>query len=274
MGLPIAPHAAIGEVTDTDVIIVADLALNPDLDPHGAWPEMADWVRRQHDAGAIVCSVCTGTVLLASTGLLNGHEATTHWSACGIIEKYFPEVTMRPERIIVPAGHEHRIVTGGGSSSWEDLSLYLITRLCGNTEARQTAKIFLLGDRSDGQLPFAVMGKPKSHDDATISACQTWAALHYDDDNPVARMVAQSGLAERTFKRRFKAATGYAPIDYVQTLRIEEAKQMLETTAEPTDRIALQVGYEDPTFFRRLFKRRTGVTPARYRQKFKSLVRL
>ncbi|MCP4380544.1 MAG: helix-turn-helix domain-containing protein, partial [Hyphomicrobiales bacterium] len=81
----------------------------------------------------------------------------------------------------------------------------------------------------------------------------------------------QSGLAERTFKRRFKAATGYAPVDYVQTLRIEEAKQMLERSPEATDSVAHAVGYEDPAFFRRLFKRKTGVTPARYRQRFQTI---
>jgi transcriptional regulator GlxA family with amidase domain len=87
-------------------------------------------------------------------------------------------------------------------------------------------------------------------------------------------MVARSGLPARTFKRRFRAATGYAPLDYVQTLRIEEAKQLLETTGEPTDAVAHQVGYDDPAFFRRLFKRRTGVTPARYRQRFQSVGKL
>ena len=84
-------------------------------------------------------------------------------------------------------------------------------------------------------------------------------------------MVQQSGLAERSFKRRFKTATGYAPIDYVQKLRVEEAKHMLEATSEAIDQIARNTGYEDPTSFRRLFKRLTGVTPGRYRQRFQSL---
>jgi transcriptional regulator GlxA family with amidase domain len=86
--------------------------------------------------------------------------------------------------------------------------------------------------------------------------------------------LAESGLAERTFKRRFLAATGYSPVEYVQTLRVEEAKHLLETTRETTDLIAHRVGYEDPTFFRRLFKRRTGVTPARYRQRFQGIGKL
>jgi transcriptional regulator GlxA family with amidase domain len=115
------------------------------------------------------------------------------------------------------------------------------------------------------------MTKPKRHEDAVISDTQQWLAEHYDTSNPVKEMVQRSGLAERSFKRRFKSATGYAPIDYVQTLRVEEAKHMLEATGDAIDQVARKTGYEDPTSFRRLFKRLTGVTPGRYRQRFQSL---
>ena len=115
------------------------------------------------------------------------------------------------------------------------------------------------------------MNKPKRHEDAVIARCQEWLADHYNTPNPVKELVNRSGLAERSFKRRFKVATGYTPIDYVQTLRVEEAKHMLETTTDAIDLIARQTGYEDPTSFRRLFKRMAGVTPGRYRQRFQTL---
>jgi len=107
-----------------------------------------------------------------------------------------------------------------------------------------------------------------------IADCQVWIADHYAAPNPVSRLVARSGLPERSFKRRFRAATGFAPVAYVQTLRIEEAKQQLETTGLATDAVGRAVGYKDPASFRRLFKRSTGVTPARYRQRFRQLGRL
>ena len=135
------------------------------------------------------------------------------------------------------------------------------------------AKIFLIGDRSEGQLPYAAMVRPRPHGDQVIADCQTWIADHYAAPNPVSRMVERSGLPERSFKRRFSAATGFKPVAYVQTLRIEEAKQQLETTDWPTDRIGAAVGYEDPASFRRLFKRQTGITPARYRQRFRGVSR-
>lgn len=271
IGPPIAPQVALREAGPADCVIVTDLALASGR--HGNWDAETQWLRRQFEAGATLASVCTGSVLLAETGLLDGIEATTHWSAADIFRERYKRVRLRPERILCPAGPEHRIVTSGGPGSWEDLALYLIARFCGAAEAARIARIFVLGDRSDGQLVFSAMGRPRNHDDAAISACQAWIADHYAQPSPVAEMAKRSGLAERTFKRRFRAATGYTPVDYVMALRIEEAKQMLETGGEPVEAIASAVGYEDPTFFRRLFKRRTGVTPARYRQRYRAMVR-
>lgn len=161
-------------------------------------------------------------------------------------------------------------MTAGAAASWTDLVLYLVARFCGEEEARRTAKLFLFGDRTDGQLPFAARVRPRQHEDAAIAAAQVWIADNYAAPNPVAGMTEASGLAPRTFKRRFEAATGYGPLDYVQSLRIEEAKQMLETVDDPIDAIAMEVGYAEPAAFRRLFKRLTGLSPLPYRQKFRT----
>ena len=270
-GSQVVPHCRLDEATGPDIVIVTDLALNPHADPRGQWPAETQWLRDAYDKGAFVCTVCTGSLMLAGTGLLNGCTATTHWSAVDLFARYFPDVTLQPARILAPAGPGHRIVTSGGASSWEDLVLHLIARFCSQEEAIRMAKLFLMGDRSDGQLPFAAMGPARRHSDAAIAGCQEWIAQNYDSRNPVEAMTTRSGLSERTFKRRFKAATGQTPVAYIQALRIEEAKQMLETTAEPTDSIGHAVGYEDPSSFRRLFKRQTGITPARYRQRFQTL---
>lgn len=267
LGIPIASQDDISRSGPADVVIVTDLELHPDCDPRGRWAPECAWVRQQFAGGAIVCSVCTGALFLAEAGLLSGTEATTHWSATDLVTRYYPEVELRAERVLVPSGPDHRIVTSGGAASWEDLALYLIARFCGHADAIHIAKIFVMGDRSEGQLPYA-MARPCRHDDALVATCQAWIAEHYATNHPVSRMTELSGLSGRTFKRRFKAATGYNPVDYVQALRIEEAKQLLETTSESADTIASRVGYEDPSFFRRLFKRRVGTTPARYRQRF------
>lgn len=271
LGLAITPHASIGDEDHLAIVIVTDLALAPDAGDIGPWTEEAAWLRNLYRAGATVCSVCTGAVFLAETGLLDGLDATTHWASTRIFAERYPAVRLHPQRILCPAGPDHRIVTAGGSASWTDLALYLIASFSGEAEARRIAKVFLLGDRGEGQLPFAAMIRSRKHDDQVVGACQQWVAEHYDERNPVAQMMQKSGLSERTFKRRFKAATGYAPLDYVQMLRIEEAKQMLEKDGISTDQAAHEVGYEDPAFFRHLFKRMTGVTPARYRERYRRI---
>ncbi|WP_282608865.1 GlxA family transcriptional regulator [Pelagibius sp. Alg239-R121] len=272
-GVPVSPHTNLGEAGTCDIVIVSDLAISVELDPRGRWPEITEWLCTQQKDGALICAVCTGSVLLAESGLLDGREATTHWAIQTLFASHYPSVKLRMEQVLVTDGPDHQIITAGGASSWEDLALYLINRFLGRAETIRTAKIFLLGDRSDGQLPYAAISKPKPHSDAAISECQTWIADHYPNPKPVAHMAERANMTERTFKRRFRAATGYTPVTYVQTLRVEEAKQLLETTAAPSDEIAASVGYEDPAFFRRLFKRQTGLTPGRYRQRFQSLGR-
>lgn len=268
VGLPITPDLSLKEAKRADIVIVADLAIGREDETQGRWPEVVDWLRRQHSQGALICSVCTGSLMLAEAGLLDGVEATCHWAAIDQIRVRYPRVQLRPERVLVSSGVEHRIVTSGGNASWSDLALYIVARFCGEEEARRTAKLFLFGDRSNGQAPFAARVRPPQHDDAAVGAAQLWIADNYRSPNPVAAMTAVSGLAPRTFKRRFETAAGYSPLDYVQSLRIEEAKQMLEASDAGIDTIAGEVGYSEPAAFRRLFKRMTGISPLQYRQRF------
>jgi transcriptional regulator GlxA family with amidase domain len=267
-GPAIAVEAPMGDGPAPEIVIVTDLAFPLDADPRGRWPAEAAWARQRHAEGAVLCSICTGSLFLAEAGLLDGLEATSHWSAARLFRARYPQVRLRPERILSPAGPEHRIVTAGGASSWAELGLYLVARLAGAVEARRMAKLFVIGDKADGQLPFAAMARPRQHEDAAIDKAQLWLAGNYAEPNPVAHMAAVAGLPDRSFSRRFRKATGYGPVEYVHALRVEEAKQMLETTAEPAEAVAAAVGYADPVFFRRVFKRHVGVTPARYRRRF------
>ena len=270
-GAPVMPHAALSEVDRADVVVITDLAIDPREDHRGRWPEVVSWLHGLHDRGTMICSVCSGSVLLADAGLLDGRPATTHWAYIDHFHRFFPAVDLQPNRILLPAGPDGRIVTTGGMAAWEDLALYLIARYHGEAAAVQTARLFLFGDRSEGQLLYAARLIPKRIDDAAIAAAQAWVAEHYAAPNCLTRMIAVTGLPERTFKRRFRRATGLTPREYIQTLRIEEAKQMLETGEEAIDTIVEAVGYDDPASFRRLFKRLAGVTPGRYRQRYRQM---
>lgn len=271
-GIVVEPHATIGEVTSAEVVIVCDMYIPVDTPPHGRYGPEIDWLKRMYRNGAILGSVCSGSLVLAEAGLLDEQEASGHWAYADLFRKHYPKIRFRLDSILSFGGEQDRIVTAGGVTSWQDLALHLISRLCGTQDAIRTAKIYLLSDHADGQLPFAVLAPRVQTHDAVIGACQAWIAEHYDCQNPVASMTARSGLKPRTFARRFLAATGYHPVEYVHTIRVEEAKQMLETDTIGVEEIGRVVGYEDPAFFRRLFKRKAGVTPAAYRRKYSTMV--
>lgn len=256
-----------------DIVVVTDLVIPPEGDPRGSWPEVARWLARRHGEGACLVSVCSGSVLLAEAGLLDGLEATTHWAFAESYARLYPAVRWRSERILCVADGEGRLVTAGGAASWEDLALWLVARFAGPAEAVRLAKVYVFGDRSEGQLLYAAQRRPRRHEDRVVALMQEWLADHYQAPDILQRMVERSGLSAKSFTRRFKAATGHGPLDYVQRLRIEEAKELLERTQEPVEAVGRAVGYEDASFFRRLFKRQTGVAPKRYRQRFQAIGR-
>jgi transcriptional regulator GlxA family with amidase domain len=239
--------------------------------PRGKYPAEIAWLRRMHDGGALVCSVCSGSLVLAEAGLLDGREAAAHWAYDELFRRCYPKVMMRAGAVLCLSGAAEGVVTAGAVTAWQDLALWLIARLCGQRQASETAKVFLLATHEDGQLPYAALVQHRDASDAVIGECQSWIAENYTIEYPVQRMAERSGLNPRTFARRFRAATGYQPIDYVQALRVEEAKQMLETTETGIDEVAAEVGYEDAASFRRVFKKKAGLTPAAYRRKFQGI---
>jgi transcriptional regulator GlxA family with amidase domain len=207
-------------------------------------------------------------MLLAEAGLLDDEDATTHWAFCEVMQRRYPRIRVRPQRALVTSGEGQRLVMAGGGCSWMDLALYLIARIAGIEAAMQVAKLNLIDWHHIGQQPFARVASARQVEDAVIGRCQAWIADHYAHAAPVAGMAEHSGLAERSFQRRFKLATGMTPMAYVQTLRIEEAKHLLETTEAPVEAVAGEVGYDDAAFFGRLFRRSVNLTPAQYRRRF------
>jgi transcriptional regulator GlxA family with amidase domain len=225
------------------------------------------WLRKWHAEGATLASACSGTLMLAEAGLLDGCKATTHWAYCDGLAERHPEVDVQPDRFLVASGEGQRIITAGGVTSYLDLGLFLIARFFGTEEAMRVARSWLIDWHREGQLPFASLARAAQTRDGMIADMQEWIADNYGHPAPVGKMVELSGLPARTFKRRFKEATGLPPLDYVHSIRLEEAKQMLETTDRPIEQVAAEVGYEDSSFFRRLFRRKVGLTPHAYRQR-------
>jgi len=266
-GVRMEPHCTFDETAHTDIIFVPSLLISSGTQFGKENPELIQWVRRAHAQGAHVVSACSGAYLLAEAGLLDDKDATTHWAFAAMMKAEYPKVRWQTDRILVSAGEDNRVVTAGGATSWMDLVLYLVGAFAGPEEARRLAKMSLFDWHHDGQNPYSRLTTKMQAKDKAIQECQTWLAENYAAGDPVISMIRLSGLSRRTFNRRFKSATGLTPLDYVQRLRIEEAKQMLETTDEPVECVASEVGYGDTVSFRRLFKRLVSDTPAVYRRR-------
>jgi len=270
-GIPLVAQATLADCPLTDIVCVPEVNLPPGTPLTERFRLEIDWLRACHARGATLATACSGAMLLAEAGLLAGCDATTHWAWCDVLARDYPGVNVHAQRALVVAGEGGRLVMAGGGTSWLDLTLYLIARKAGVDAAMQVARLNLIDWHRTGQQPFARLARTRQVDDAIIARCQAWIADHYMEPAPVAALVRQSGLPERSFKRRFAEATGMSPLDYVHTLRIEEAKQMLEAGDSPIEAVANEVGYEDAAFFARLFRRKVMLTPAQYRKRFRTM---
>ncbi|SFU74096.1 GlxA family transcriptional regulator [Halomonas korlensis] len=270
-GAWIEPDMALVDCPVPTAVCIPDLLVAPGEDLDGRYEPEIDWLLECHQRHVLLTAACTGALLLAETGLLEGQDATTHWAYCDAMARRHPEIRVHAHRILVASGEGERLIMAGGGTTWMDLALFLVARVVGVEEAMHLARLFLIDWHQEGQLPYAALTTSRQVEDAVIARTQVWAAQHYDTHSPVAGMVRLSGLTERSFKRRFKAATGMSPMDYIHTLRLEESKQYLEAGDEPIESVAELVGYADPSFFRRLFSRRVGLTPSHYRRRFRGM---
>jgi transcriptional regulator GlxA family with amidase domain len=269
--IPVAPDLAIGDAAAADMVILPEMWLAPDDDLHDRYGELKSWIRARYRSGSRIYSACSGAVLLAATGLLDGCGATSHWGYHDLFRRSFPRVRFDPAPSLVFADPAGRIVTAGGSSSWHDLALHIVARHCGPGEALRIAKVYLMKWHAEGQLPFASLVRRQPHADAAVRRAEEWLRDNALSPRAVSGAVEACGLAERSLKRRFKAATGASLMTYTQNLRIEAAKRLLESDGIAVDDVAAAVGYENAAFFRRLFRRGTGLTPGQYRAMFRPL---
>ena len=266
--IPVNPDCAVNDEPTAPIVILPELWLGPDESLAGRYPGLIDWIRRCHAQGSTIYSVCSGAILLAETGLLDGCPATSHWGYQDLFRQRFPKVRFDPAPNLVYADPQGRIVTAGGITSWHDLALHLIARHVSPSEALRIAKVYLLKCHDEGELPYTALVRPLPHGDGMMRKIEVFLKERFQDQDAIVQAVKAGGIPERTLKRRFKAATGVPLIDYLQNVRIEHGKHLLETTGLPVEQISAEAGYSDVSFFRRLFKRLVGLTPLTYRRMF------
>lgn len=265
-GICLTPSRAMHETETTDLILLPAFLPPFDMD-NPRTRAICQWARQNHERGNEIASTCTGTFLLAETGLLNGCAATTNWQFATLFQQKYPQVNLQIDRLLT---REKRLYTTGAATAFMNLCLHLIEKYGSASLASICAKSLLVDTDRHSQAPYMVYNFRKNHSDQQILAAQQWMEKNYGTKFSIDQVALSRGISPRHFKRRFKEATHETPIAYLQRLRIENAKQLLERSRDTVNEITWKIGYEDINSFRRLFIKHTGLSPKEYRNKFSS----
>ena len=262
--LLVALHCSMYDVRNMDLIMISAITGNVIK-----WLErnknIIDWLKQQYQSGTQIAAVCTGAFILAETGLLNGKTATTHWDFIDQFKQRYPLVRLRPDSLITD---EENLYCSGGSNAFNDLSLYLVEKLSSREVAVQCSKAMVQDFGRITQTPYASLNLLKSHNMKDILAVQRWIEENYMEAISISMLAERFGMGQRTFGRRFKQTTGDSPLAYLQKVRINAAKALLEKPYSTFEEVTYRVGYEDISSFRKIFQRYTGLRPKEYQRLF------
>ncbi|MFD7611558.1 GlxA family transcriptional regulator [Streptomyces sp. NPDC059828] len=260
-GLTLVPDCALGDGGPPGTLIV----------PGGEGTRHSDarlieWLRVHAPAAGRLVSVCSGALLLAEAGLLDGHRATTHWSVCDHLARGHPQVAVDPDPIFVRDG---RISTSAGVTAGIDLALALVEEDLGRDVALTVARHLVVFLRRPGnQAQFSAQLAAQTARREPLRDVQQWITEHPDDDLSVEALAARARLSPRQFARAFRAETGTTPGHYVDRVRLEHARRLLEDTDDGIEQISRACGYGTPEAMRRAFVKAIGTAPAEYRRRF------
>lgn len=262
-GMKIASQGALADVDDADLLIVT----SANVAERQTWAKtVVPHLVRLHRQGTRIASICTGAFVLAEAGLLSGRVATTHWGFVPMFRDLYPDVDVRPERMLTQDGS---IFCSGGINAYAELCLYLVEHWCGYKTAEQLARALVLNGWREQQMDYSLFEFQKRHGDNAVLKAQNHMESHFRENLNVMDLAVIAAMSERNFKRRFKKATGDTPNEYLQRLRIEHAKHRLEHSALSIEGIADEVGYRDAAYFRQVFKQLADMTPQAYRMKMR-----
>jgi len=261
-----AVHAdiLIKDLKKTDLIIVPALSgdLKTALDMN---KDFFPWIINQHNNGAEVASLCIGAFMLASTGLLNGKKCSTHWIYANEFREMFPEIMLVDDKIIT---EEEGLYSSGGASSYWNLLLYLVEKYSSREMAIRASKFFAIEIDRKSQSPFIMFNGQKKHSDEPIKEAQTFIENSVSEKISVEELAVKFAIGRRHFERRFKKATNNTPVEYIQRVKVEAAKKLLEGGRKNVNEVMYDVGYSDTKAFRTIFKKITGLSPIDYRNRY------
>lgn len=248
----------------TDLIVIP--AVDGDLrEAISINQEFIPWIKARYEDGAEVASLCMGAFILASTGILNGRKCATHWLASDLFRQMFPDVDLVTEKIITD---EAGIYSSGGAFSYLNLILHLIEKYTSRDIAILSAKVFAIEMDRKTQSPFIMFNGQKQHEDEPIRQAQEYIEKNLSEKITVEELALRFAIGRRHFERRFKKATNNTPVEYIQRVRIEQAKKRLENSNMNINEVVYEVGYSDIKTFRSVFKKITGLSPIDYKNKY------
>lgn len=247
---------------DVDLLVLPSLAI-PFLEPARRPRGLSDSIARQHDRGCSVLAITTGSWLLAETGLLDGHTATTHWASLERCRGQYPRVSWTSEQPLAVTG---RLVTARDMSASATALCHVIGRVLSAPIAERTYQYALVSETGADALPLLHTIALRDHGDAQVLAAQDWLEAHYGEPIVADRVARMVHMSARNLRRRFLDATGMTLVAYLTEIRLARARALLLATNEPVSQIAYRVGYEDASTFTALFKERHGSTPSAYRK--------
>jgi transcriptional regulator GlxA family with amidase domain len=227
--------------------------------------KLIDWVKKQYQKSVTLAAACNGNFLLAETGALDKKKATTHWSLINTFKQRYEKITVEPEKILIDNG---RVISAAGVTAYFNLAIFLVERYGSRDLALTSAKVFLVDSGRKIQTPYQMFHVTKNHGDEEIVQVQEWLEANFTRTVTLEKMTQVCNLTKKTLMRRFKSVTGDSPMSYLQKLRVENAKRMLESKKVAFNEITWRVGYNDISSFHKVFKSETGLTPIEYRSKF------
>lgn len=261
----IQADSTIDEVKETDLVIIPPMT--DDMESNFILnKEYISWINQQHFQGTEIASLCVGSFLLAETGLLNGQQCSTHWQYANEFRKRFPEIYLVDEKVITD---HNGLYTSGGSNSYWNLLVYLIEKYTDRETAIWASKYFGVERNRDSQSMFMIFEGSKLHDDEAILITQKYIEKNFKEKIIIDRLAEEVHLGRRTFQRRFKKATHLTVKEYIQKLRIEAAKKLLEGNNLTVNDVMYESGFNDSKAFRYVFKKVCGLSPVAYKKKFK-----
>lgn len=260
----VKPHSSVSAISKTDLIIIPSLnhnyqealSLNRTLIP---------WIKQHYKEGAEIASICTGAFLLAASGILDGKNCSTHWSAAEDFRIRFPKVNLQTDQLITD---EQGLYTNGGAYSFLNLIIYLIEKYFDRQTAIYCSKVFQVEPDRKSQSAFTIFRGQKLHEDEVVKEVQSYIEQHFREKISIEELSSRFSVGRRNFDRRFIKATGNTPIEYMQRVKVESAKKALEISRKTVSEIMYEVGYSDQKSFREVFRKFTGMSPVEYKARY------